>query len=231
MSNLTIKQENDSIFEQGSFQEMRSMVIKEARPVPVKRDNLYKLHEHIIRTDTISAVLKFPEERIVALNFANAKHPGGAYTLGGDAQEEALCRASLLYYTIRTAKEFYQINRRHFLADYTDTMIWSENVPIIRKNDGTRLETPSLCNFITCPAVNRRFAWPWFSNEKIEKIMQRRIVNIVALAVEKQPEVVIFGAFGCGAFGNKRETVYPIFEQAIRRFVPDHIEVYFADPR
>ena len=231
MSNLSIKRENDRIFREGNFPEMRSDVYAELTPKIVTRSEPFHVNEHLIQTDTISAVLQFPGKRVCALNFANANFPGGAYILGGNAQEEALCRASLLYYTIRKANRYYWRNRLHLLPDYTDCMIYSSHVPVIRDNLGNRLETPVLCDFITSPAVNRTFARFLMSEKKIDLAMQRRIEQIIALAAEKKPEVLILGAFGCGVFGNKREKVYPMFEKSISQYLPYSIKVVFADPK
>jgi uncharacterized protein (TIGR02452 family) len=231
MNYLQIKLENDRIFREGSFPEMRSEYVAEVTPVPAPRSGPFRVQEHLLRTDTISAVLQFPGKHVCALNFANANFPGGAYVLGGNAQEEALCRASLLYYTIRTAKSYYIRNHLHILPDYTDGMIWSENVPVIRDNQGNRLETPVNCDFITCPAVNRTFAKFLMPRRKLDSVMERRITGIIGLAAQKKPDVLILGAFGCGVFGNRRETVYPMFEQAIGQYLSDAIEVVFADPR
>lgn len=230
MKYLNIKLENDALFREGDFPEMRSQVYADLTPKPVSRTVPFRVREHLLQADTISAVLQFPGKHVCALNFANANFPGGAYILGGNAQEEALCRASLLYYTIRTAKDFYRANRLHVLPDYTDSMIYSERVPIIRDNAGNRLETPALCDFITSPAVNRTFAKFLFSGKRLDNIMQNRIEQIIALAAEHSPEVLILGAYGCGVFGNRRETVYPLFEASINRYLPDEIQVVFADP-
>ena len=231
MSHFSIKFENDRIFREGSFPEMRSEVYFGLPMQEVSRQEVFRVSEHLLRTDTISAVLEFRGKRVCALNFANANFPGGAYILGGNAQEEALCRGSLLYYTIRTAKRYYRANHLHVLPDYTDHMIWSEHVPVIRDNAGNLLETPMDCDFITSPAVNRTFARFMFSQSKIDNVMQSRIEQIIALAALKQPEVLILGAFGCGVFGNRRETVYPMFEDAVNRLLPDRMDVVFAEPR
>ncbi|MDE6706905.1 MAG: TIGR02452 family protein, partial [Oscillospiraceae bacterium] len=87
------------------------------------------------------------------------------------------------------------------------------------------------CNFITCPAVNRNFAKFLFSNQKLDFIMQNRINNIIKLAVMQNADILILGAFGCGMFGNKRKSIYPMFEQAILNFVPEHVKIIFADPQ
>ena len=231
MNALGIKLENDRIFREGNFPEMRSEVFADLTPKAVTRSEPFHVSEHLLQTDTISAVLQFPGKRVCALNFANANCPGGAYVLGGNAQEEALCRASLLYYTIRTANAYYRRNRLHVLPDYTDSMIYSRNVPVIRDNAGNRLETPVTCDFITSPAVNRTFAKFLFTGKRLDAVMEHRIEQIIALAAEQSPDILILGAFGCGVFGNRRETVYPMFEAAINRYLPVAIEVVFADPR
>jgi len=230
MNNLQIKLENDRIFREGSFPEMRSEVFTDLTPKAVTRAKPFHVSEHLMQTDTISAVLQFAEKHVCALNFANANFPGGAYILGGNAQEEALCRASLLYYTIRTARPYYIRNHLHILPDYTDSMIYSENVPILRDNAGNRLAAPVNSAFLTCPAVNRTFAKFLIPGRKLDSIMERRITQIIALAALKQPDILVLGAFGCGVFGNRRETVYRQFEQAINRYLPDTVRVIFADP-
>ena len=231
MNYLQIKLENDRIFREGDFPEMRSAVYADLTPKAVTRAEPFRVSEHLQQTDTISAVLQYPDKRVCALNFANANFPGGAYILGGSAQEEALCRASLLYYTIRTVHAYYRRNHLHVLPDYTDGMIYAEHVPVIRDNTGNRLTTPAESDFITCPAVNRTFAKLLMSGKKLDAVMERRITQIIALAAERSPDALIRGAFGCGVFGNRRETVYPMFEQAINRYLPETVEVVFADPR
>lgn len=231
MNRIAIKLENDALFRKGDFPEMHSEVYSGLPVQEVSRREVFRVSEHLLRTDTISAVLQFRGKRVCALNFANANFPGGGYVLGGNAQEEALCRASLLYYTIRTAKRYYWRNRLHLLPDYTDDLIYSAHVPVIRDNAGMMLAAPMECDFITSPAVNRTFAKFLFPQNRIDSIMQQRIAQIIALAADKHPDVLILGAFGCGVFGNKRETVYPMFEQAINQYLPDDIQVIFADPK
>lgn len=231
MSNyLTIKRENDRIFLKKHFPEMRSAYFAGADTDAVTRSEPFRVSDHTLQTDTISAILQYRGKQVCALNFANAYCPGGAYILGGNAQEEALCRASMLFYTIRNVPEFYNRNRIHTLPDYTDGMIYSWHVPVIRDNEGTLLSAPVTCDFITCPAVNRTVAKLMMSADKIDAAMRNRITQIIALAANQHPEVLILGAFGCGAFGNKRETVYPMFEQAINQYLPEDIEAVFADP-
>ena len=226
---LKIKFENDRIFKNSDYSQMKSQVYHSVHSNIIQRKQKFIVKEHLIKSDTISAILNQNSGKIIALNFANANIAGGGYILGGQAQEEALCRASLLYNTIKTAKSYYWKNRLHLLPTYTHTMIYSENVPIIRDNDGNLLDTPKLCDFITAPAVNKIFAQFMFFPKKINKIMQERINRIIQLAALKKPDILILGAFGCGAFGNKREVVYPMFENAINQYIDDSVKIIFAD--
>ncbi|MDE5772465.1 MAG: TIGR02452 family protein [Ruminococcus sp.] len=229
---MKIKSDNDRIFKNGDFHEMISETVFSVSEIPeTKREKYFSVAENTVKTTTIQAITDRAEQgRIVALNFANAMYAGGAYVLGGNAQEESLCRASMLYYTIRTQKDYYRRNRLHVLPDYTDVMIYSENVPIIRDDSGKLLNGKIMCDFITCPAVNRTFARFMFSDKKINNIMYSRIKNIIMLALEKKTDILILGAFGCGMFGNRRETVLPMFEKIINKYVPDSVEVIFAIP-
>lgn len=211
---------------------MRSETVAEFPDIPeITRTERFSVSENISKETTIQSVLRNAEKgKVIALNFANAMFPGGGYVLGGNAQEESLCRASLLYYTIKKQKKYYRKNRLHVLPDYTDTMIYSENVPVIRDDHGKLLEKPMKCSFITSPAVNRTFAKFMMPGRRIDRIMQQRIRRIVMLAASKKPDIIILGAFGCGVFGNRREKVLPVFEEMINRYVPDDIQVIFAIP-
>lgn len=231
-TNIKIKNDNDRIFKNGDFHVMISETVFSVSEIPeIKRERYFSVAENMVKSTTVQSILeRAGHGNITALNFANAMYAGGAYVLGGNAQEESLCRASMLYYTIRNQKDYYRRNRLHVFPDYTDVMIFSENVPVIRNDNGVLLEKPVLCNFITSPAVNRTFAKFMFSQKKINDIMYTRIKKIIMLALEKKTGILILGAFGCGMFGNRRETVFPMFEEIINKYVPDSVEVIFAIP-
>ena len=198
------------------------------------RTEPFRYTDHLRKTDTVSCVLALREAgetgEILALNFANAHIAGGGYLLGGDAQEESLCRCSLLYASIASQNGFYRWHHLHPTPLYSDKMIYSPDVPVIRSADGVLLETPQICSFLTSPAVNRRLARPWISNEKINAAMQQRTAKIIAAAAEIKPAVLVLGAYGCGVFGNRREDVLPMFEDAIMKYLPPEVAVVFAIP-
>lgn len=232
MGYIKIKSENDKIFKNHNFPDMYSETFTSVPELQkITRSQVFKISENISPVTTVKAILDNSDyNKIIALNFANAMYAGGGYVLGGNAQEESLCRASMLYYTIKTQKEYYRTNRLHILPDYTDCMIYSGNVPVMRDESGKLLENPVKCDFITCPAVNRTFAKFMFTDKKITSKMTVRINKIISLAVSKKPDVIILGAFGCGMFGNKRDVIFSIFENTINNLVPDSIKIIFAVP-
>ena len=231
MSHISIKLDNDRIWKKSIFPAISSETFFDIEPAQVIRKSHYFLSGHRINATTVEAILQNAlRSKVIALNFANAIVPGGGYTVGGNAQEESLCRSSLLYYSIRTQKKFYRRNLMTLSPCYTDALIYSRNIPVIRDHNGIFLLSPIFSDFITCPAVNRRYAKLLHPDTEIDAIMARRIHKIVSFARLKSPDVLILGAFGCGAFGNKRETVLRLFEESINKYMDDKVEVLFAIP-
>jgi uncharacterized protein (TIGR02452 family) len=231
VSYISIKLDNDRIWKKSRFPAISSETFFDIKPSEVMRKTPFSLSGHLVNATTIEAILQNTHHaRVIALNFANAIVPGGGYTVGGNAQEESLCRSSFLYYSIRTQKKFYRRNLLTLSPCYTDALIYSRNIPVIRDHNGLLLPSPLFCDFITCPAVNRRYAKLLHPDTEIDAIMARRIQKIVSFARLKSPHVLILGAFGCGAFGNKRETVLRLFEESINKYMDDNVEVLFAIP-
>ena len=180
--------------------------------------NNYVVRDNIINTGTIDAILKLRSEGVIG------------YLMGSKAQEESLCRASMLYESLKKQNDFYEFNRENYTPLYNDRMLYVPDVPIIRNDNLELLNNYELASFIVSPAVNKRKAYAeGIRDEKlIVDIMGKRIEKIVKLAISKNPTALILGAFGCGVFGNDREVVYDIFEKYIRKLMPIEIKVIFA---
>lgn len=112
---------------------------------------------------------------------------------------------------------------------YTDGMIFSNNVPVLRDDSGTLLDEPFFADFVTCPAVNKRFTPPWLRH-RVNSVMEQRIAKIVSFMMSRNPEVMVLGAFGCGVFGNRRKDIIPMFERAIDKYTNESVEIIFAIP-
>lgn len=150
------------------------------------------------------------EEKILCLNFASAKNPGGGFLGGSQAQEESLARASALYPTLTPFMEsMYMFHRKYGTCLYSHRMIYSPKVAVFRDDFDNLLEQPYYTSFITAPAVN---AGCVHQNEakkakKIASTMLERVEAVLATAYTQGYEVLVLGAWGCGVFRNNPEDV------------------------
>ena len=144
--------------------------------------------------------------KVLCLNFASAKNPGGGFLGGSQAQEESLARSSGLYPTLTEfMSEMYEFHRGRRTCLYSHTMIYSPAVPVFRNDRDELLPIPYLLSFLTSPAVN---AGAVQKNEpqnvdKIEATMLERIDRVLAVALQNDYRNLVLGAWGCGVFRNK----------------------------
>jgi uncharacterized protein (TIGR02452 family) len=168
---------------------------------------------------TLAAARRLSAEHddVLALNFASAKNPGGGFLGGSQAQEESLARSSALYATLQAAPDYYAANRRCDSAYYTEWMIHSPAVPVFRDDDGTLLDQPDEISFITAPAANASALRQHgqFDAAKIQRVMLRRTVNLLALAASRGHGTLVLGAWGCGVFGNDPAVIAGLFAEAL----------------
>jgi uncharacterized protein (TIGR02452 family) len=154
--------------------------------------------------------------RTIALNFASAKNPGGGFLSGSEAQEESLARASSLYACLE-GRSMYPFHRRHDDALYTDFVIYSPAVVVFRDSDGSLLETPFTCSFLTAPAPNAGAALqrnPKRADE-LGRALQTRINKVLSVAAGQGYDAIILGAWGCGVFKNDPRDVAKQFHAAL----------------
>ena len=153
----------------------------------------------------------------LVMNYANAHHAGGGFLLGANAQEEALCRCSTLYASIKSDKaaEMYRYNNTHLSSTESDYMLLTHHVAVFRNDRLELLAEPFQVGVITAPAPNRRGAAVFASSGTIEKTFLRRIRIILRLAAENGYRDLILGAWGCGAFGNNPALVAKVFRTAL----------------
>ena len=186
--------------------------------VPPPRAGEHATSITVSNETTLEAARQFIESghRPAVLNFASATHPGGGFRSGARAQEESLARSSGLFACLN-GNEMYELHRARQDALYTDYVIYSPNVPVIRTDAGALIREPCLCCFITSPAVNAnavRKYQPDRSNE-IQEAMRTRIAKVLRVAADHGHEMLVLGAWGCGAFGNDTRTIAELFHSAL----------------
>lgn len=143
-----------------------------------------------------------PEERIGVLNFASARHPGGGFLKGANAQEECIVRCTGLYPCLasKQAAAFYANNSaRAVRGIYTDAAIVSPSVPLFRHENGELLHSPRELCVVTCPAPNLG-AVDDNAEAAAATAMRRRMVRVLHLFAVAGCETVVLGAWGCGVF-------------------------------
>ncbi len=197
---------------------------------PEELDLLLSRHEaseaHDTRFDvtnetTLSAARRRVHEegpdRVLCLNFASAKNPGGGFLGGSQAQEESLARSSALHATLTAQPEYYERNRACGTVLYTDHMILSPDVPVFRDDDGALLDEPYRVSFITTPAVNAgavRKNEPG-NVERIGAVMTHRMEKLLAVGESRGYRHLVLGAWGCGVFRHSPQDVARMFRHLL----------------
>lgn len=153
------------------------------------------------------------------LNFASALQPGGGFLNGARAQEEYLTRSSTLWMCLRhhPMYAYHQAPGNDKNPFYSDYVIYSPRVMVLRNDDSQLLEKPYPCAILTSPAVHangvRRYMPQRVS--EIGPVMWKRILKVLAVAERHQHDSLVLGAWGCGAFGNDGNEIAGLFHKAI----------------
>jgi len=169
---------------------------------------------------------------LACLNFASAKHAGGGFLGGAQAQEESIARASALYPCLVTQPEFYARQRAHGGAMYLDLAIWSPRVPVFRDDDGNWLDAPVLASVITCAAPNASALRQHgrFDAAEVERVLRARVKFILDIAVHHGVDHLVLGAWGAGVFGNDPAIVARAFAELMPRAFASVVYAVIGDP-
>jgi len=167
---------------------------------------------------------------VACLVFASAKNPGGGFLTGAQAQEESIARASALYPCLRTAREFYDFHRQQRDLRYSDRIIYSPGVPVIRADDGALLDEPYAVSFLTAAAPNLAAIT---TNQptaaaSVPAVLAARAERVLAVAAAHGHRNLVLGAWGCGVFQNDPAVVAAAFAAGLARASGSFDQVVFA---
>ena len=186
-------------------------------------------------------------EKVAVLNFASSTNPGGGVVNGAGAQEECLCRISTLYFTLDTDenwKRFYNPHRKARTPLHNDDILYTKNITVF-KSDTT---SPKLLpenewydvDVITCAAPNlrenpsnrynsgdgnRRLI---LNNEELYSLHEKRDARIFDAAASQNVDVLVLGAFGCGAFMNDPKVVAKVMLNLAKKYAHSFKTIEFA---
>lgn len=179
---------------------------------------------------SFAAAAAYKGSAVCVLNFASARHPGGGVERGASAQEECLCRTSTLFFHLTDEvprEEFYQrhgsyVNQR-FKAEYNDDCIYTPGVTVFKTDTLFPEQMPERdwfsVNVISCAAPNLCGpVWDRIGPDDLQEIHEKRLRRILSVAAAHNNEVVILGAFGCGAFRNPPEIVAAATKRVVEEF-------------
>ena len=169
-------------------------------------------------------------KKVCCLDFANNHSMGGAPWSAG-AQEESICRISTLYPCLEAqSKSFYEKHIREYEKGEinemgSDDLIYIPGVTVFKtdesipqlKEEATWFNT----DIIVCAAPVLAYH---YDENQYRQIMTSRVKRILDVAAKEKVEVLILGAFGCGAFCNPPEIVADIFALLIRNYNFETVE-------
>lgn len=168
-------------------------------------------------------------QKVAVLNFANNHSVGGAPFSAG-AQEESLCRCSTLLPCLEAMRTpFYQKHCDMYASGQishmgNDDLIYTPGVCVFKTDELADPIIPEMMprdewyrvDVITCAAPELRHGNPM--PDDYEAQISRRIKKILDVAKQQGVEVLILGAWGCGAFRNPEEVVARLFRQHLRNY-------------
>ena len=176
----------------------------------------------------------YPHLRIGVLNFASATRPGGGVEDGCTAQEECLCRCSSLFLVLNQDElheKFYNTNAMARNPLYSDACIYSPGIMVFKTDE----RCPQLMNpddwfavdIITCAAPDLRVAFLPTENE-LYQIHVSRANRVFQVAIDNGIDIMIMGAFGCGAFENDPIVVAKAHRDAIASYRNHFYQIEYA---
>ena len=188
---------------------------------------------------SFEAAKAYKGKKTAVLNFANNHAIGGAPFSAG-AQEESLCRCSTLLPCLEAMRmPFYQ---KHIDA-YTsgvigpmgnDDLIYTPDVVVFKTDERTDPNIPQMMaqidwykvDVITCsaPELMKMRHIP----KNYEDVIMSRVKKILDVAAKEEVEVLILGAWGCGAFKNDPHIVSKAFFTLLKNYNFEVVEFALA---
>lgn len=186
-----------------------------------------------------------PDAKIAVMNFANAFHPGGGVKSGMSAQEECLCRTSTLYPLLdrmSLRNTYYQHHYDLNTPKATDSLIYTEGVIICKTDEDMPKRMPKedwvTVDVITIAAPDLRTKsnaniplvsnGTYMNNAELLGYHVKRAIHMLTCAAAKKADILVLGAFGCGAFQNDPEVVARAFKTALQEFPKVFEQIEFA---
>ena len=194
--------------------------IKGTEEVAVDCENMDSYSLAIKRYQDFPALFNENSKPILVLNLANAVRPGGGVRAGSTTQEEELCRRSSLLLSLESSKAsaYYEYNKSLHTRMGSDAVMITPKVEIIKDENRNLLEDSVIVSVMTCAAPDLRHGMEGMSQKAYQNMLYGRITGMLKVAAHLGYEVLVLGAFGCGAFKNDARVVSDLFYKALKEF-------------
>lgn len=228
-------------------------VIVQGEALPASKTS-YDMPAKIIVSQkrSLAAAEAYAGKKICVLNFASATNAGGGVEKGSNAQEEAICRCSTLYPCIsdqQVVDKFHNAHRRALRSGslnalYNDDCIYTPGVIVFKSDTGRPQRMPKErwyeIDVISCAAPNLRSRPSnamnpdaggravTISHDKLKQLHKKRMGRILDIAGCFGAQVMIAGAFGCGAFQNPPEVVAEAMKELMIEYRQNFEAIEFA---
>lgn len=188
---------------------------------------------------SFEAAKAYKGKKTAVLNFANNHSIGGAPFVAG-AQEESLCRCSTLLPCLEAMrKPFYQKHIRQYEAKEignigNDDLIYTPDVVVFKTDERTDPIYPKMMeksewykvDVITSAAPQMQKMN--YTPKNYEEIITSRVKKILDVAAKEKVEMLILGAWGCGAFKNDSKVVSNAFFTLLENYNFEVVEFALA---
>lgn len=203
----------------------------------------------VTKDRSFQAAMRLLEEnegcKVAVMNFANAFQAGGGVTSGAGAQEECLCRTSTLYpllYRNSLRNTFYKHHKTLNTPKASDALIYTHDVVICKTDEDLPERMPrekwAKVDVITVAAPDLRDksnihvpligGGSYMNDAELFGYHVKRAIHVLTCAAAEGADVLVLGAFGCGAFKNDPEVVARAYKVAIEEFPKVFKKIEFA---
>ena len=175
----------------------------------------------VVPEDVLDVAQAYIKQNPLVLNFADDLDPGGCVDGGSGAQEESLFRRTNLYRTVHT--DFYPLKSLE--------AVYSPVITVFRAPEARNyaiLEAPYTVAVVSAPALK----YPPVRNGRLRdadvQTLKRKIRLVFQIAKQHGHEVLVLGAWGCGAWRNPPAHVAEVFRAVLREYSGVFHSVVFA---
>ena len=159
----------------------------------------------------------------LVLVFANESKPGANFK-GGGGQEEDIYRRTSLAYCVDSDLFRQIVSNKNLDYNLKEAgCIYAPNVLVFRKyiTDGYKYCLPETLNFVLSPPLNKpKLDGSKFLDKGQQERAERRMRTVLTVALEKNHDSIVLGAWGCGHARNHPKAILKLINKLITTEFP-----------